>query len=30
MRFSVVSDGSNNQLFDDKGLMLIDARVVDD
>jgi hypothetical protein len=30
MCFSVVSDGSNVQLFDDKGLMLIDARVVDD
>jgi CubicO group peptidase (beta-lactamase class C family) len=30
MCFAVVSDGSNIQLFDDKGLMLIDARVVDD
>jgi CubicO group peptidase (beta-lactamase class C family) len=30
MCFAVVSHGSNIQLFDDKGLMFIDARVVDD
>jgi hypothetical protein len=30
MCFAVVVDGSNIQLFDDKGLMWIDARVVDD
>jgi hypothetical protein len=30
MCFAVVVDGLNIQLFDDKGLMWIDARVVDD
>ena len=30
MCFGVVVDGSNIQLFDGKGLMWIDARVVDD
>jgi hypothetical protein len=30
MCFAVASDGSNIQLFDDKGLMCIDARIVDD